>query len=381
MKKSNSATIKNNNLALIFDCIRNGVVSRAEIVKKTGLSKGTVTTLVNELISQGQLTEEGSEAMKTAGRPPVTINIVGNYRCIGGIALHRKELSVCLTDLKSNLLDQKTFPTERFSSPQTALDCLLEELLIMLKRNGFPKEKLVGIGVSCPGPVDYRNGIVYRPVKLELFHNFNLREYITEKLNLPVYLDNNSVLLAMKEHRLRRNEYTNYMFVIATHGIGSAIVSDGTIYRGSNGHTGELGHTSIDPNGISCACGNRGCLERYISIGALKEQFGFETLAAVAQGCSEGKPRDIEIINYISDRLSFALVNSVNLFDPQAVIMFGELNEAADVLFPKIEENIRRNCAVAQIHSIPVLASLIKEKDMLDSTTQAIQNAYFAQKL
>ncbi len=185
----------------------------------------------------------------------------------------------------------------------------------------------------------------------------------------------------MKEHRLRRNEYTNYMFVIATHGIGSAIVSDGTIYRGSNGHTGELGHTSIDPNGIACACGNRGCLERYISIGARKERFGFETLAAVAQGCSKGNPRDIEIINYISDRLSFALVNSVNLFDPQAVIMFGELNEAADVLFPKIEENIRRNCAVAQIHSIPVLASLIEEKDMLDSTTQAIRNAYFDQKL
>lgn len=381
MKKSNSATVKSNNLALIFDCIRNGADSRAEIVKKTELSKGTVTTLVNELIAQGQLTEEGIETVKTAGRPPVRLKLVGNYRYIGGIALHRETLSVCLTDLESNLLARESFPTKEFSTPQGALDRLLDSLFSMMKKRSIPAEKLLGVGVSCPGPLDYRNGIIYRPVAMELFHDFPLGKYVNDQINLPVYLDKDSVLLAMTDHLLQGQNYNNYLFVVSSEGIGSAIVSDGRIYRGSNGHTGELGHTSIDPDGVVCQCGNRGCLERYVSQTALKKRFGISSLAQVARGYEQGNPKDREILDFIAHRLSFALINSVNLFDPQAVILFGELNEAAGVLFPKIEEALQKHCAVAQIHPIPVLPSAIEGDQVLISTTQAIRKAYFDQKL
>ena len=381
MKKSDTKSIKANNTALIYDCLLRGIDTRAEIAAASGLSKATVTTITSELIAQGELREVGADGTGAVGRPRVALDIVADYRYAVGISLHRRRLAICLVDLKFDLLDSFSVPTENFSRAEDALDTLYDAMLSMCARHAIPVERIIGIGISCPGPLDYRQGIVHNPPDLALFHNFHVREYLAQKTELPIYLDNNSVLLAMYERRLRKNAHRNWVFVAVTDGIGSAIFSEGTVFRGSGGYAGELGHTAVEAGGIPCACGNRGCLERYISMRALRERFGFEDYKEVAQSAERGSADALGILAYIADKLSVALVNCVNLFDPEAIVLYGELNEAKDQLFPMISQRINRHSAVAAVHSVELSPSLIAERGDLISSADAILNAWFSRKL
>jgi hypothetical protein len=102
------------------------------------------------------------------------------------------------------------------------MDALLGAVSELCLAHKIPKERLIGIGVSCPGPLDYKNGIVHNPPGLSLFHHFKVREYLSEKTALPVYLDNNSVLLGMYEKRLRKNSLHSWIFIVISGGVGSA---------------------------------------------------------------------------------------------------------------------------------------------------------------
>ena len=113
------------------------------------------------------------------------------------------------------------------------MDALLGAVSELCLAHKIPKERLIGIGVSCPGPLDYKNGIVHNPPGLSLFHHFKVREYLSEKTALPVYLDNNSVLLGMYEKRLRKNSLHSWIFIVISGGVGSAVFSDGRLFRGS----------------------------------------------------------------------------------------------------------------------------------------------------
>lgn len=381
MKKSDTKSIKSNNTALVLDSIFEGAVSRAEIVERTGLSKATVTAIVGDLIASGALCERGAEDARGVGRPRVELAIVPGHRYAVGISLHRHRLSACLVDLTFHPVDSRSFPTADFSSPEGAMDALLGAVSELCLAHKIPKERLIGIGVSCPGPLDYKNGIVHNPPGLSLFHHFKVREYLSEKTALPVYLDNNSVLLGMYEKRLRKNSLHSWIFIVISGGVGSAVFSDGRLFRGSGGYAGELGHTSVEANGPLCACGNRGCLEGYLSMKALRARFGFTDYATVVDAAIAGGEKELAILEYIADKLSVALVNCVNLFDPEAVVLYGELNYRPELLLELLARRTRERSAVAGIHDVLLAPSLIGENGDLVSSATAILDAYFSRRL
>ena len=185
----------------------------------------------------------------------------------------------------------------------------------------------------------------------------------------------------MYERRLRKNSLRNWIFVVVSGGVGSAVFCDGRIFRGSGGYAGELGHTAVEAGGTPCACGNRGCLERYVSMKELRERFGFTDYTEVVDKAASGSQRERAILAYIADKLSVALVNCVNLFDPEAVVLYGELNYRSEVLFSMLSQRIRRHSAVAGIREILLLPSQIPENGHLISSADAILDAYFSRKL
>ncbi len=372
----NVSTIKSNNRSLILNYVRKAPISRAEIAKQSGLSKSAVTMIANAMIEEGQLTEVGQRD-SSCGRRPILLDLNAGYRFAGGIALHRKQISVCLTDLKSDIIAFRSVRTDKFSDPHRVLDWACETLHQLAEEKEIPWEKVIGIGISAPGPVDYREGVILTPTNFDLFHHVPVAEYVREKLGTQVMVDNNSVLLAMQEYVSRERPAVNSMLIIVSEGIGSAIITKGKIYRGHSGYAGEIGHTSIDRNGPLCGCGNRGCLEQYVSMKALKKRFEFESYERLVDNAYLGDLDSLGVLDYIADCLSAAVVNAVNFFDLDAVIFSGDFSYRGALLLSRLRERIGGMSMISKVHDVTLSFSELSPEKTNASVTAAILGAYF----
>ena len=277
-------------------------------------------------------------------------------------------------------MSQNTCRKAKVIRPEEALDTLFDGIDTLCQRHNVEKARLIGIGVSAPGPLDFKAGVIHDPPRLSLFHGARVSEYLAKKTDLPVFLDNNATLLAMHERRLRQGSLSSWSFVIVTDGVGSASFIDDKLLRGAGGYAGELGHISVEAEGPLCACGNRGCLERCISADNLREKFGMESYRAAADAAERGEEQGRAALAYVADCLSLALSSLVNLLNPEAIVLYGELNYKRELLFPLIEEQIRRRAAVGRASGVTLLASLADENAVIASSADAILDAYFGQK-
>ncbi len=377
---NNTTTIKNENRALILNLIRRFPVSRAEISKITGLSKSSVTMITNALIGEGLLKEIGTDD-SSVGRKPILLDIVADYRFAAGIILHRREIKVCLTDLKGEVLCCTVCSIENFASADAILDYTAGEVINLIEQSGRNREDCIGIGISCPGPIDSNKGIILSPPHLNLLHNVCAADEIKRRTGMNVVLENNAVLLAMRENVLRGNNLRNFMSVIVWHGIGSAVVTDGEIYRGALGFSGELGHISVVAGGLKCPCGNNGCLERYVSLSAVKEHFGFTDYKAVVDRAENGDTAATDVLKYISEYLGSGLVTAVNLFDLDAIILHGDYSYNPAILKKLLKTYINENSVVAATHNVDVIIPSDRGERAEGNSTAAILKQYFDQNL
>lgn len=377
----NVKTVKNENRALVFRYLRHRAMSRAEISRLSGMSKSAVTMITNTLIEEGQIAEIGS-ADASYGRKPILLDIVADYKYAAGIALHRDDVYVCLTDLESHMMAYKHFPTNRWQDPYVLLDDAYDVILSFLRERNIPFEKCLGIGVSAPGPLDYVSGRILNPPDFRLFHYVDVGDHLRKRSGFPVMVDNNAVLFAMQEYATQaQSRYRNLMFVSVLGGIGSAVLTEGKLFRGFGGFGGELGHTSVHPDGLPCDCGNRGCLERYVSMKALKERFGFEDYERLIDRAYLGDVSARHVIEYIARELSPALVNAVNLFDLDAVIFYGELSYRPRLLSELLHEKLQSRAVLTRTHDVAIVFSKMDRDTAYSSVTAAIVNAYFDQRL
>lgn len=376
----NVKTIKNENRALIFSQIRRAPTSRADISKRTGMSKSAVTMITGDLIEEGQLIEIG-EGSSPHGRKSILLDIVPTYRYAAGIALHRKYIYVCITDLKSNILAYSNHQLSKWNDPHALLDFAYDEILRFLTELGIPREKCIGIGVSAPGPLDYENGTILNPPDFPLFQNVSVDSYLENKSGMPVMLDNNAVLLCMQEYMSSGADYKNSMFVVVSDGIGSAVMCDGRIFRGSRGFAGELGHISVHSDGISCECGNFGCLEKYVSIGALQKKYGFSSYEKMVDDACMGDRASNDILAYIAREFASALASAVNLFDLDSIVIYGQFSYRSDKLCSLMREELSRRSFITRTHDVNLTFSQMSPDKASSSVCSMVINRYFEQKL
>ncbi|WP_312642179.1 ROK family transcriptional regulator, partial [Hydrogenoanaerobacterium sp.] len=218
---SNVSTLKNDNRALIFSLLRKQPMSRAQLSAQTSLTKSAVTMITGTLIQEGQLIEVGTSDTQK-GRKPILLDIVKDYRYAVGVSLHRKRLIVSITDLGSELIDSTESHTENYQDSSAALAWISSTIRLLLSKNKIPYDRVIGIGISSPGPLDYQSGTILMPPNFSLFHNVAIVSRLKEEFDLPVLLENNSVLFAITEYfRGSMGDYRNSMFVTISDGIGS----------------------------------------------------------------------------------------------------------------------------------------------------------------
>ena len=346
----NLENVKSSNQSALLRLLNNnGAMSRKDIAEAVGLTAASVTLICNELLEKNIITELGEVTeQKRAGRKKILVDINPDYKKALCIAIETDETYITVTDMKGAIIAHFHMPTDWEDGPDKFLQKVSSEAGRILWDHDISKDRLLGVGVTVPGKVDSQNGIsfgAYRSWNRPLPIGDMLKEY----LGTEVMVENNLKASAKYEILFGRGRTEKNLFLLKWGpGVGSAIILDSMIYEGANNAAGEIGHTTLGKEGRLCACGQRGCLETYISthaiLGDIKLMLKDETpYAKNIERLGDDEVRSI--MDEKMDRLAQTLRNSVSLIDPDRVVVLGYIFEVPGVLdrFKKIYESYDNN--------------------------------------
>lgn len=378
----NNSTLKQQNRGLILKLIAtNECHTRVELAERTGLSKMAATNVINEFLSDGIVEEKAPIEKAGKGRNPMQIVISDKAPKIIGVHISRIECNVVLCDIQLNVINTIGFKINKKNSGQIlqlmyqCIDEMLEEA---------KGERIYGIGVGTIGPVDDINGIILNPVDFYGYKDIEIVRLIKERYELPVAFDSQYNCAAMAEKYFGNGKDSDdFLFVGLSKGIGSGLFSGGEPYKNRSGFTSEIGHVSIDWNGNRCSCGNRGCLETYASSNIiadkLKEATGqdlsFREFCALYNSRA---PKAVdEIFIEMMDKLSSGIVDVVNMFNPQKVIIGHEGYWIPDRFIKVLDEKINTKKLSGSYRTVLVEKSYFEDTSHVRGCTCSVLSRLF----
>lgn len=363
---SNSSKVKLHNMQAVLSMMRQHAhVSRAHLAELTGLSTTTISNLVSELLEQGIVTEEGAikaAPRQGAGRPRTLLRLVPEARHAVGIHIGVGQLRVAVADLKANLLNYHSLDHSLDSSAEEVLRSAAAMVDEALSQSGVDRAKVVGVGVGASGLVNPHTGVNVMAPNLG-WRDVPIRDWLAGKLALPVCVDNNARAMALGEALFGAGKDVRALaFVYARIGVGAGLVVEERLYRGSAAGAGEIGHTTMVPNGGEpCRCGNSGCLETLVSEPAivrlaetLASQDGEGILAAhlhneqgtvMERILRAARAGDLATRAMLEERACYmgtALANLVNVLNPDLIVLGGIFAQGEDLLLPTVEKVMRQ---------------------------------------
>jgi len=238
-----------------------GPISRAEVARVTNLTPPTVSDVVASLITDG-LVDEVGYAPSTSGRRAILLNVLDDSRQLVGLDLSREDFRGALANLRGQITYRIDLQLQGRDG-DAALALVYDLVDELVKSASSP---LLGIGIGAPGLVDAAEGVLQQSVNLN-WRYIPFRKLLQKRYDLPVYMANDSQVGALAVYTFgdRRDNGLPLVVINASWGVGAGIIIDGQLLHGSPVGAGEIGHTTVVPNGELCACGNHGCLETIAS--------------------------------------------------------------------------------------------------------------------
>lgn len=319
---------------------RSAPVSRADVARLTGLSRSTVSGIVQELLSEGVVQESrGREPARGGGRPPTLISLRGEPGLLVGVDIGHRHLRVAVADLSAVLLAEEGRPVDVDHSADEALDLAAELVHQCLVDAGVggATDRVVGVGMGVPGPVHPRTGIVLSPI-LPSWVGRSPGEELARRLGTAVHVDNDANIGALGEvmHGAARG-HSDVIYVKASSGIGAGLVLAGKLYRGATGIAGEIGHVRFDDDGPVCRCGNRGCLETAVAAPKLVDllQPAYGPGLTVRRMLELGLDGDVGVTRILDDAgrsLGRVIADLCNHLNPEMIVIGGDMRVAPSFL-------------------------------------------------
>lgn len=359
IKASNMTTIKASNRSLVLSLLNTmGQISRAELARLTGLTKTSITNIINELMQEGIICETGSTET-ASGRKPLLLDLVSTAVYAVGVIIGRNYIYANIVMLNGEIVKESKINLEPTENEKSIINNTFHVIDAVLENAGVDKNKILGIGVASIGPLDLEKGIIVDPPNFRGLRSIPIVELIKERYGLNTFMDNDMNACAIAEKLFgRAKQNANFIFVGVGNGIGAGIYLDNVLFRGNNGFAGEIGHTTIDVHGEKCPCGNMGCLELYASIPSILKQvknsisYGAESSLTgkkniewpdVVDAAKKGDSLSVKTIDRLTYYLSVGLVNIVNLYDPEVIYLGNELSNAGSLIIDRLNELVNRN--------------------------------------
>ncbi|WP_242886309.1 ROK family transcriptional regulator [Actinomadura litoris] len=327
-----------------------GVATRAELGRITGLSRPAVASRVAGLIARGLVTER-ADGPSTGGRPPVRLefNAAGGTVLVANLGQSRGQIAVC--DLAGAILARAEGPLAG-ASPAETLPRLLDRWSALLDSAGIDPGTVRGAGLGVPDAVEHTagrwDGVAVGPPVLARF-------------GVPAYLDNEVNAAALGEHRAHPG-VDDLLFVKVSTGIGAGVIAGGAIQRGALGAAGEIGHVPIpDGGGLPCRCGNLDCVEAVAGGTALLARSPAADLPALAALARSGDAPTVALLRAAGRRIGEVVATAVNLLNPAVVVLGGDLAAADAPLIAGLREVVYQRSTSWATRSLRIEASRLGE--------------------
>jgi len=333
--RADQTTVRRANLGVVLQQIAGGEPrSRARVAAETGLTRGTVSSLVGELIELDLLRETGEDARPgQVGRPAQTLELGDRVVAIG-LEVNVDYLAVCVEDLTGAVRYERRIQTDnRRSKPFPVLKRLVRMAEEAVGEIAAEDLITAGVAVALPGLVEAQSGTLLRAPNLG-WSEIPVAAQVAEGLSgLPVRADNEANLAALAEHwQGVAQDSPNFICVFGEVGVGGGIFVDGELFRGAHGYGGEFGHLTVDPEGPRCKCGSTGCLETFVGQEAIAERAGIAVGAGrrarnltqeLVRRAENDDPAVLRSLSEAGRYLGIGLASAVNLFDVDVVVLGG----------------------------------------------------------
>jgi predicted NBD/HSP70 family sugar kinase len=353
--------IRRHNLGLLLGQVhRDGVLTRAQLTQRLGLSRSTIGALVADLTELGLLAESVPSGGARAGRPSHVVGPRPDGPYAVAVDVDITHVTAAAVGVGGEVLARHIVATDPSPSPPPVIAQHIVDAVGHLQAQLHPGAWPVGIGVSVPGTVDRRNGTVGFAPNLE-WRDEKLGSMLAELAGpgLPVTVGNDADLAVLAEHqRGSGRDCDDLVYLIGRIGVGAGIIVNGLPLRGHDGHAGEIGHNVVDASGPPCHCGKRGCVETYIGEKALLKLAGRrqppteERVAALFDEARAGNERAAAAIRSVAEALGRALANVVNVLNPQRLILGGSLSAVFEFAHDEVEQSLGRFAMAGPGHTV-----------------------------
>jgi len=335
------------------------VTSRPEVQRVTGFSRTLANKYIDSTIELNLL-GEGSLGISTGGRAPRLLQFNSAAGAVLVAALGASGMSIALSDLSGNLSEIVELDGDIGLGPEKVLlkvEAAFERILTKSKK------KIWGIGIGLPGPVEFATGLPASPPIMPGWDRYPVRQRLSDKFSVPVWVDNDVNLMALGEvAKNHERKYDELIYIKIGSGIGAGILTHGQLHRGAQGCAGDIGHIAVtDISDVICRCGNVGCLEAVaggIAIGrdalAAAENGESKYLASrlkvkknvdardVIEGAKSGDKWCVDSINTVGRQVGKILATLVNFHNPSLVVIGGGMSAAGNPLLASIRETVFR---------------------------------------
>ncbi|OOM82598.1 N-acetylglucosamine repressor [Clostridium puniceum] len=376
MIEINHSKIKETNRKKIIGLLlEKNEITKLDISRMLDISITTVSTNITELKNEG-IVEDVRSLESTGGRKAIAIKLNESCRYSIGVALTANHIKISLVNLKKNIIENISI-RHKNNGIENIINLLSQNLKILMEKHKIISENLLGLGISVPGTVDFKEGIIKYSYLLGV-KDFNIKEKF-EYLNVPIYVDNEANLSAYYEFLNRKNELKNLLYVSITEGLGLGIIIDGKIYRGDNNSSGEMGHMKIAMNGKICKCGARGCLEAYTSMNSIIDNYNEITESNIID-IDDFEKKYIKkdqasqkILDKYSKTLALGISNLIMILDPNSVIIGGDINSLLKDKIEVIKKNIYKDNLFTDENSCNISIASFKESYLLGAAMMPIE--------
>jgi predicted NBD/HSP70 family sugar kinase len=346
--------------------------------------------VLSELVQEGMVKEKGYAA-STGGRRPLMYALAPGKMYGIAIAMDQLITTIALVDLESFTVLEASKLNLKLKDNDQSLDQLISYLLDFIQGLTIDAEKIIGIGIGMPGFIDVNKGINYSYLDTS---GGSLTRRLEEEIGIPVYIDNDSSVIALAEFRLGgAKTRENAMVINVSWGIGLGMIVNGELFRGYNGFSGEFSHIPIFNNNKLCDCGKNGCLETEASLRVVveKARSGIqegrvtnmkqlpdeieEACQEVLKAATRGDQFAVELVSEAALQIGKGIAILIHIMNPELIILSGRGAAAGNLWLPPIQQALNRYCIprlAAYTHM--EISKLSKEAELMGAACLVVEN-------
>ncbi len=318
----------------------------------------SVTKVLNELIEEDLVVTNGY-APSTGGRKPLSYSLKSDKGYILAVAMDQLFTQIVITDLTSHqILPPESIELDLYET-ENALELVAKAILEYLRKSGIDKSKIIGAGIGMPGFISAEKGMNFTFFDRQM--KVNHRDYLEKILGVPVFVDNDSSLIALAEWTFGiAKDYKNAMIINAGWGTGLGMIVNGQLFRGDTGYAGEFSHIPLTDNGILCECGKRGCLETETSLLIMAKKAVEDIQAGLVSGiklqdvkymsdvimaaAKNGDQYCIELLTHLGFMLGKGIAILIHIMNPGIIVVSGRGAKAEKILMAPIQQALTQYC-------------------------------------